>query len=233
MKNVEDFRSITRNIVKSYESKVKTVSNLMRQVEQKVVEAYAEQTKVIEMIRDTLAANQNLRKRDYNELIQPIVDLQEYRKDQIQILMEEFCQAELKNVQELKAVLEPGNGSSLANFYALKKNILNRPRAAEAHLGELLKSFHQDQADLDTLLRRLLDKGEHVHLKDVRKAVRAFQADHVGDGVILEEILREFSKVKKDIGHQWEAVENTVGLRSLITGHLDDLNPKKKIKGGE
>ncbi len=222
MSNLDDFRTITRNIVDSYEAKVKTVSNLMRQVEGKIVAAYEDQRNAIEKIRDTLAANQNLRKRDFDRLMAPVVELQETRREQIRELMNAFCREEEENAAQLKAVLEPGTGSSLNDFARLKEKILDRPRDAEAHLGELLKSFHQDQAELDVLLRRLLNKGERVHLKDVRKAMRAFQRDHAGDGVILEDILREFSRVKEAISQQWEAVDNTVGLRGYAARYTEE-----------
>lgn len=222
MRNIEELRIITRSIVGSYESKVNTVTSLMREVEQKIVEAYQDQNRAIAKIRDTLAVNRSLRKSDFERLIKPIIELQDYRKEQIKELLEEFCREEKENVIDLKSILERGNNSSWEDFYSLKEKILGRPRAAEAHLGELLKSFHQDQAELDVLLRRLLDKGENVQLKDVRKAVRAFQADHVGDGIILDEILGEFSKVKEDIGHQWEAVINTVGLRKFAARSTDE-----------
>ncbi len=222
MDNIEEFRKATQSIVSSYESKVETITALMHEVEQKIIEAYDDQANTIEKIRDTLAKTRNLRKHDFDQHMNPVLDLQDHRKQQIHKLLADFCREEKKTVLGLKEILEGGNGSSLKDFLILKKRILSRPKAAEAHLSELLKSFHQDQAELDVLLHRLLAKGNNIRLKDLKKAIRAFQADHSGDGDIVDDILREFSRIKEDIGHQWETVANTVGLRKYVTRTTGD-----------
>lgn len=222
MTNINDLRKVTQSTVSSYESKVGIVTALMREVEQKIGEAYENQTGAIQKIRDTLAKSRNLRKRDFDMLMKPILNLQDHRKQQIRQLLKDFCREENKNISGLKKIMGMEDGTSLKDFLVLKKEMLSRPKATEAHLSELLKSFHQDQAELDVLLRRLLAKGDNIKLKDLKQAIRAFEADHFGDGVVVDDILREFSQVKDDIGHQWETVANTVGLRKYATQTTDD-----------
>ncbi|MDA2929931.1 hypothetical protein MYX84_08305 [Acidobacteria bacterium AH-259-O06] len=191
-------------------------------MEQKIVQTYEDQNNAIEKIRDTLAKSRNLRKRDFDQLMKPIVDLQNHRKEQIHKLLKDFCREEEENIFELKKILVGKNNSTMDDFYVLKEKILSRPKAREAELSELLKSFHQDQAELDAVLRRLLAKGTNIQVKDLKRAIRAFQADHYADAVVVDDILKEFSQIKQDIDHQWEAVVNTVGLRKYVTRTTDD-----------
>ncbi|MDA2926042.1 hypothetical protein MYX78_02220 [Acidobacteria bacterium AH-259-G07] len=154
--------------------------------------------------------------------MKPIVDLQNLRKEQIHKFLEDFCREEEQDISELKRILEGKGGSTSEGFSILKEKILSRPKAREAELSELLKSFHQDQAELDTVLRRLLAKGTNIQVKDLKRAIRAFQADHYGDAIVVDDILKEFSQIKEDIDHQWEAVVNTVGLRKYAARTTDD-----------
>ena len=217
MPNIEQLRKVSQSIVLSYESKVRTVTSLMREVEQKMVQTFEEQNNDIRKIRDILAKTRNLRKRDFDGLMNPIVDLQNHWKEQTHKLLEDFCQEEEENISELKRILDGHESSTSEGFSILKRKILSRPKAREANLTELLKIFHQDQAELDVLLRRLLRKGDNIQFKDLKRAVTAFKADHFGDAMLVDDMLKEFSRIKEDINDQWEAVVNTVGLRKYLT----------------
>ena len=207
MKDSVEFKRLIEKIFDSYESKVKMVTSLMRQVHQKIIKYQNEQDLMINRLRDILANNEFLRKKDFDLMIAEINNDKKTREREISQTVEEFCTEEEKIVAELKAILTLKSTSILEDFTIVKNKILSRSTEnREKKMSRMLKDFHRDQEEINTALRMLLEKGSSVKIRDFKAMLKAFRIERKNGRLKIDEILNEFEKVKDEIDDQWQMV---------------------------
>jgi len=215
MEYPEQLLDIVERIVGSYESKVKVVTSLMREVNQRIRNYHIEQEQMTDRLKDILAKNECLRKKDFDAIMAGIRDQQKAREQEVSQMVEDFCREEEETAAKLKDILTVKSSSTLEDFAVLKEKMLNRPKERERRISQMLKDFHRDQEELNTALRMLLEKGPSVRIKDFRAMVKAFHIDRKDENTRIDKILEEFEKVKDQITNQWQGVMATVGSESL------------------
>jgi len=211
MEDSKQFRSVVEGVVDSYESKVKTVISLMREVNQRIKSYHIEQEELVDRLRNILAKNECLRKKDFDTMMDGIRSHQEAREQETSRMVDDFCGEEEENVARLKEILATEKSSVIKDFEVLKEKMLNRPKERERRIGRILKDFHRDQEELNTALRMLLERGPSVRIKDLRAMVKAFHFDRTEENTRIDNMLEEFERVKDEISNQWQGVMATVG----------------------
>jgi len=207
MKDSVEFKRLIEKIIDSYESKVKMVTSLMRQVYQKIIKYQNDQDSMINKLRDILAKNEFLRKKDFDLMIAEIKNGQKTREKEISQTVEEFCKEEEKIVDKLKEILTLKSTSVLEDFNIIKNRILDcKTKNREKKISRMLKDFHRDQEEINTALRILLEKGYSVKIKDFKAMLKAFRIERKNGRLKIDEILNEFEKVKDEIDDQWNIV---------------------------
>lgn len=206
MRERQEFRIIAEEIVNSYEIKVKTVTSLIRQVVQNVKIFYEEQIKMADRLKDILAKNQSLRKKDFDAMIADIQTQQAKREKEITHMIEKFCKEEEEIVARLRTILSGKTPCTLKEFELLRKKMMEHPKEREKNFSRMLKNFHRDQKQLVAALRRLLEKGPAVRIKDFKAMIKAFHIEHQEEICTADEILEEFERIKDEISHQWRKV---------------------------
>ncbi len=211
MEDPKQLRTIVEQIVGSYASKVKMVTSLMREVHQRIKDYHAEQGQMTNRLRDILAKNECLRKKDFDTMIAGIRSQQEAREKEVSQMVEDFCKEEEETVAKLKEILTVKSPSTLEDFRILKEKMLNRPKERERRVSQMLKDFHRDQEEVNTAFRMLLEKGTSVRIKDFKAMVKAFQIERRDENAEVDRVLEEFERVKDEISNQWQKVMVTVG----------------------
>ncbi len=211
MEETEQLRDVVERIVGSYESKVKVVTSLMREVNERIRSFHAEQEQMTDRLKAILAKKESLRMKDFDVMMAGIREHQEAREQEVGRIVEDFCTEEEETAVELKEILTAQNSSTLEDFRVLKEKVLSRPKERERRISRMLKDFHRDQEELNTALRMLLEKGLSVRVRDFKAMVKAFQIDRSDENTRIDRILEEFEKVKDEVSSQWEGVMATVG----------------------
>ncbi len=207
MKDTAEFKELIEKIIDSYESKVKMVISLMRQVYQKIIKYQNDQDLMINKLRDILAKNEFLRKKDFDLMIAEIKNDQKTREKKISQTVEEFCKEEEKIIAKLKEILTLKSTSVLEDFNIVKNRILNcSTENREKKISRMLKDFHRDQEEINTALRMLLEKGPSVKIRDFKDMLKAFRIERKNGRLKIDEILNEFEKVKDEIDDEWNMV---------------------------
>ena len=211
MEDPKQLRTIVEQIVGSYASKVKMVTSLMREVKQRIKTYHADEERMANRLKDILAKNECLRKKDFDTMITGIRSQQEAREKEVSQMVEDFCKEEEETVAKLKEILTVKSPSTLEDFKVLKEKMLNRPKERERRVSQMLKDFHRDQEELNTAFRMLLEKGPSVRIKDFKAMVKAFQIERRDENAEVDRVLEEFERVKDEISNQWQKVMVTVG----------------------
>ncbi|MCG2831059.1 MAG: hypothetical protein L6302_08405 [Desulfobacteraceae bacterium] len=211
MEDPKQLRNIVEQIVNSYESKVKTVTSLMREVHQRIKNYHVEQEEMTNRLKGILAKNECLRKKDFDTMKEGIRNHKKTRKREVSQMVEDFCNEEEETIAKLKEILTIKNPSTLEDFKILKEKMLTRPKEREKRVSQMLKDFHRDQEEVNTALRVLLEKGPSVRINDFKAMVKAFQIERKDENAKVDQILYEFEKIKDEISNQWQRVIATVG----------------------
>jgi len=194
MEDPEQLRDVVERVVGSYESKVKVVTSLMREVNQRIRSFHAEQEQMTDRLKGILAKNESLRMKDFDVMMAGIREHQEAREQEVGGIVEDFCTEEEETAAELKEILTAQSPSTLEDFRVLKEQVLSRPKERERRITRMLKDFHRDQEELNTALRMLLEKGPSVRVRDFKAMVKAFKIDRSDENTRIDRILEEFER---------------------------------------
>jgi hypothetical protein len=93
------------HIISSYEIKVKNVNSLIDKVLQKIKYLHIEQMQMANRLRDILAKNQNLRKKDFDEMIGDSQKRHKQRENEISETAERFYNQEKEILDQLRRLI--------------------------------------------------------------------------------------------------------------------------------
>lgn len=205
----EEMRVLTQNVIDSYEMRVKIVTALMRQTNELIKSFRLEQEDMASQLRERLAKNECLRKKDFEAMIESIQVQQREKEKEVDEMLKKIHQEEKEMVTELRAILVSDNETKMKNFKVIKENILTRQKEREREVSETLRDLHQEHEELSIALRKLLSKGESVKIKDFKAMVKTFQVQRRKGRNEVGQMLEEFRRVREEISAEWEKVIST------------------------
>ena len=203
MVDSNEFNNIITEITISYESKVKNVTSLMKQVCNKIKNYHTEQEIMINRLKNILAKNAFLRKKDFDNIISDIRKKQIANEKEITKVVDEFCNEEEDKVSKLKEIFNVKNKTILEDFEEIKKRLLVQPKKREREICRILKDFHHEQEELNIAIQMLMGKGNSIKVKDFKAMIKAFSIEHDNFNVEIDKILEQFEDVKDDIRNKW------------------------------
>lgn len=130
MKDSVEFKRLIKKIIDSYESKVKMVTSLMRQVYQKIKKYQNDQDSMINKLRGILAKDEFLRKKISRML-------KDFHRDQ-----EEINTA-------LRMLLEKGSSVRIKDFKAMLKAFRIERKNGRLKINEILNEFEKAKDEID------------------------------------------------------------------------------------
>jgi len=206
METAEETKNLIRGIIDSYEMRVKTVGTLMRQTIKLLKNFQRQQEEMAEELKNVLAKTEFLRKKDFDKMVEEIWRKRGERKKNVHKTLESFLREEREMIDELRKLLDPGEPMRIADFMVLKERILNRQREREKKVSQTLKSFHLEQEELSTALRRLLLKGERVKIRDLKDVIRGLRAHRIHKESSIGRVLEELEVVDSEVDTAWQRV---------------------------
>jgi len=214
MEIVDHTKSLTRGvreILDSYEKRVESVGALMRQAIEVVKNSQQQQEEKVGELRNVLAKTESLRKKDFDRMMEEMWGQRRKRETEIHDTLESFLSEEKEIIDELsKKLVEAGRPMKMDDFTVLKERILNRQREREKKISAILKSFHLEQEELSTALRKLLLKGERVKIKDLKDMIRGLRAHRIYKESSIGKVLQELEMVDREVDTAWEMVMMSV-----------------------
>lgn len=210
MERIDRTRSLTRGIreiLDSYEKRVGSVGALMRQAIEAVKNSQRQQEEIAGELRNILAKSESLRKKDFDRMMEEMWGPRRKREKEIDDTLKSFLGEEKEVIDELrKKLVEAGRPIKMDDFMVFKEPILNRQREREKKVNAILKSFCLEQEELNTVLRRLLSKGERVKIKDLKDMIRGLQAHQIYKESSIGKVLQELEMVDREVDTVWQKV---------------------------
>jgi len=183
MKNTID------HIVSSYEDRIQNIGNLFSTTHEillgfqdSVIDKKQERERLNSELRESLAKNRSLRRKDFDSMMQGIILTQDNREKEVRSLLSGYLneQKEMahnlrENLKKFRDCLENGEVQRIKEFQRMVKEILINQEQRRGQVTSRLKEFRKEQKLLSSKLRDLLAKGRDLRIKDLKAMLKDFR----------------------------------------------------------
>ena len=145
-------------------------------------QAREEQELIHRQLRDVLARNENLRNKDYDLMIQRIVEPRRAQEKEIRALLNEFLAEQQRMAAALKKYysqirdqLAQGNTRKILDLLKTIKELLAEQNQCKEALTSNLREAQADQQASVKLVKQLLVKGNTLRIKDFKDMLTHIQ----------------------------------------------------------
>lgn len=194
MPDVLDLKNAAENAVSSYETRIESVEAIFDTAHQ-IIDDFQEvfldnknkeEGRIIStQLRDILAHNEHLRKKDFDGMTQGVLSAQEEREAEVKNLLKSYLnqQREMarnlrENLAKFKDALAKDDIQRIKEFQAMIKDILANQDARKEEVSSKLKVFQKEQREMAKKLKALLAKGRELRIKDLKEMLQEFRAQH-------------------------------------------------------
>ena len=185
-------KDIVNDIVSSYEARIQGIGaifdithQILEVFQDSFLDTKQERGKVNAELRESLAQNESLRKKDFDNMMQGILSTQDEGEREVRNLLKgylneqkEMAQSLRDNLTKFKDSLARGEAQRVKEFQALIKEILAKQDERKDEVSSKLREFQKEQKELVSRLRELLARGGELRIKDLKLMLKEFNAQH-------------------------------------------------------
>jgi hypothetical protein len=176
----EEMKKLTREIVSSYEVRISTVATIVNRTQQMLEEFRTERNKVNQQLREMLAREKYLRKKDFDHMMEDILFRQDARENQIKTFLTTF----LKEQQNMAETIQSNliSRKELDTDY-LGKMIEENKEKQKINISQInveLKNFQEEYKEILMSFHFLLEKGETIRIKEIKKLIENIRSKQLG-----------------------------------------------------
>jgi len=188
----EGMQDIAENIVASYEMRSRSIGSLfdtahqiLEGFQQSFLDTRQEREIISAQLRESLTKNESLRRKDFDHMMQGILSTQEERERQVREGLNSYLTEQREmihtlgdNLAKFKDALARGEAQRVKEFQPLIQEILAKQDERKNEVTSQLKEFQKQQHELARTLKELLAKGKELRIKDLKRMLEEFQAQH-------------------------------------------------------
>jgi hypothetical protein len=177
------------DILSSYEQRIEGVQSIfdatclvLADFQEGADQAREEQELIHRQLRDVLARNEHLRNKDYDLMIQRIVEPRREQEKEIRALLNEFLAEQQRLAASLKDCygqirdqLAQGNTRKILDLLKSIKELLAEQAQCKEELTSNLREAQADQQATVMLVKQLLVKGNTLRIKDFKDMLSHIQ----------------------------------------------------------
>ncbi len=203
MKNIVD------NIVSSYETRVQNIGTLfdtthqiLRGFQDSLLDTKQEREKLNAELRENLAKNKSLRRKDFEHMTEGIISAQNEREKEVRDLLNTYLNEQRvmardlrENLGKFRDSLSEGEAQRVKEFQQMIKEILAKQTGRKDEVISKLKEFKKEQKMLASRLKELLAKGGDLRIKDLKRMLNEFRGQYEERLARQEERKREVSQL--------------------------------------
>lgn len=183
---------MVENILSSYESRIQnmgviidTTCQLLEGFQDSFIETKQERDKINTQIRDILARNEHLRRKDFDNMMRGILLTEEEKESEVRGSLKNYLSEHKKMSQVLREDLKrfrdslaKGEVQRVIEFQEMIKVILVKQEERKEEVISRLKEFEKGQQETAKRLKELLSKGRELRIADLKSMLKEFKAQH-------------------------------------------------------
>jgi hypothetical protein len=180
----------TEEIISSYEERLQSMNSIfdntqmvLGEFQESFSNTNHERETLKVQLRDTLAKNESLRKKDFDIMMNALLLSQDDREREVKSLLNSYLleQKEMarqlkENLGTFKDGLNKDNIVRINEFHGMLKDIMREQEERKAEVTGKLKMFQKEQGELSHTLGELLSKGKELRIRDLKTTLRQFEA---------------------------------------------------------
>lgn len=230
----EDMKNIVDDIISSYEIRIQSIGvifdtthQLLEGFHESFLDTKEEREKLSAELRENLAKNESLRRKDFDNMQQGILSIQDERGKEVRSILKNYLNehkemafALRENLSKVKSALANGEIERIKEFQVMIKETLVKQDVRKNEITAKLKEFQKQQQELAKGLKELLAKGRELRIKDLKIMLKEFQAQHKGRiaGQIerrrdVRSTLDEFKKERLEARKNWQEMQEKLAQR--------------------
>jgi len=177
-------------IISSYEERLQSINSIfdntqtvLGEFQESFSNTNHERETLKVQLRDTLAKNESLRKKDFDIMMNAILLSQDDREREVKSLLNSYLMEQKEMARQLredlgtfKDGLNKDNIDRINEFHGMLKDILREQEERKAEVTARLKMFQKEQSELSCTLGELLSKGNELRIRDLKTMLRQFEA---------------------------------------------------------
>lgn len=231
----EDMRKIVDHIVSSYEARIQdlgilfdTTHQILQSFQDSLLDTREERVKLNAELRENLARNRSLRKRDFDQMMESLLLIQAVREKEVRDLLngylnqqKEMSQALRHNLMKFKDSLTKGEAQRVRECQEMIKEILSEQETRRDGVTSRLKEFKKEQSVLTSKLKGLLAKGRELRITDLKLALEGFKTQYQERSARQEgrrrevgQLPDEFKKKRTEPLQHWGIMRNKLAQLS-------------------
>jgi len=207
----EELRVLANSVIDSYEMRVRTVNGLMEQAYGFLRSFQLELEEMIDRLRENLAKGESLRKKDFDRLMEDFTERRRSHQAKAEEVLGRFQEKEMQMIDRLRKIIVSGGRSNLKDMELIREDILKRQKERETSVIQTLKRIQVEQEELKTGIKRLLNKGEAVKIRDFKLMIKSLRVQQGERDTQLGRMLEDLDLARTRVQSQWQSVVNVSG----------------------
>jgi len=224
----EDMKRVAQEIVSAYQSRISEVATIIDNTSQILEDFKTNRNEMSNQIKETLAKEESLRKKDFDNMMGDILSHQDEREKQVKELLKTFFEEQKEIAETIKKSLSEGQKLRINDFKKMLQDIQAKQKAREKEVSMMLKEFQEGYKEMAESLRSLLDKGEGIRINDFKEMLKNIRLRQMERAKEVKDRLDEFRKERQNMASQWDKL--TVVMAEKRAGSLEGGETKEEEK---
>jgi hypothetical protein len=182
---IEDLISEYDARIKGFEILFDTTQQFIEGFQNSFFEKKEERKKINLELRESLAKNNSLRKKDYDRMTSSIISMQNKKENEVKRLLtrylnerKELARTLRENLEEFKNALVEGELQRVKEHQKFIWDIISELEEGKKKITTKLKEFQKEEHEMANELKKLLAKGKEVRIKDLQLMLTEFHEKH-------------------------------------------------------
>ena len=181
--------NVLENIISSYEARIQSVEaffdvtgQIFQDFQESLLSTRQEREKINNQLRENLAQNRSLRKKDFDRMMSVISSYLDESEQEVRQLSHKYLNEQTKLAQQLreglrnfKDALIQGQAQEVGELQTLIRQILTRQDESKIEVTSKLKEFQQGQQQTSKMLKELLTRWEELRIRDFKAMLGEFK----------------------------------------------------------
>jgi len=225
----EDMKRLAQEIVSSYESRISTVGIIINNTHQILEDFKTNRDETSNQLKETLAKEGSLRKKDFDNMMRDILSSQDEREKQVRDLLKDFLEEQKEIAQNLKKNLAEGEKVRINDFKKMLQDIQVKQKVRENEVSMVLKEFQKEHKEMAESLHSLLDKGEAIRIKDFKEMIKNIRSRQIERLKEVKTKLDEYKKERQDMASHRRELTVVMAKRRAETLKGGETREKKEV----
>lgn len=246
MSEVSDLKDVVENVVSSYEDRIEDISSIfdatpliLNDFQEARLNTKEEREKINGLLKDTLARNEHLRRKDFDRMMQGVLLTQDEKEKEVRNTLKNYFNEQKDMAQTLKESLRKFRDclakdeiQRVKESQAFLRGIITKQDERKKEVTSKLKKFQEEQKILSRELNQLLAKGTQLRIKDFKETLKGFDREREKRLASQRERKEETRKRKEEVDKMLSSFrEVRQELRPLLRTSDTDVHNRQEKRG--